>query len=51
VTDGTKDQTSEKPAPEPEEGERPPPLQMLVLVLFPFAVMAIIALLYVWLRG
>jgi hypothetical protein len=38
---------------EPDQGEgvRPHRLAMLILVLFPFALMAVVALLYVWIRG
>ena len=51
MTDEKKDQTPGKPEPEPEDGERPPRAALLFMVAFPFGVMALIGLLYVWLRG
>jgi hypothetical protein len=46
------ERSREGPAQEPEQPEgKPHPLALLLLVAFPFLLMAAIALLYSWLTG
>ena len=48
--DAPRPEPGSAPEPEQDEGGRPPRLAMLVLVLFPFALVVIFGLLYTWIR-
>jgi hypothetical protein len=50
VTEERDDRTRETHQDEPSDGERPPRAAMLILVLFPFALIVIFGLLYAWIR-
>ena len=50
MSEEKKDRAPESAEPEKDEGRRPPLLHLLILVLFPFALVVIFGLLYVWIR-